>query len=294
MGQSSRGQLLEKNMMIDQLPKHSRLGKYYCRICGTEITRSAARGCGICDHWKCRIQHHSRLVAEAREHDQRQAERFRQFQKKLVHYRNEKAVESHIVDADDYQPVCVPHFSGELVATSEARRQKLRDHLAGLIEAAEQLDAAPNQAAEEPQEQDPKAPAGQDLLNSGQLPVLLASACATCCGRCCMEGAEEAYLNAANIRQYMDANPVAQANEIIDDYVSRIPDRTYAESCIFHGQEGCGLPRQMRSDVCNHFECNALNRISTEFPSTGRTRLFLVASETEQLSRYRFLDSSDC
>ena len=45
---------------------------------------------------------------------------------------------------------------------------------------------------------------------------------------------------------------------MIDDYLSRIPDVAHQDSCIFHGADGCALPRELRSDVCNNFECNGL------------------------------------
>ena len=49
-----------------------------------------------------------------------------------------------------------------------------------------------------------------------------------------------------------------EAAEIVSGYVGRVPDRGYAGSCIFHGEKGCTLPREWRSNVCNTYFCGNL------------------------------------
>ena len=64
---------------------------------------------------------------------------------------------------------------------------------------------------------------------------------------------------------------------------------TYHESCVYHGRHGCTLPRAMRADICERFECSglvALRRAVTEAPVA---RAFVVAHDTTGIVRTAFL-----
>ena len=46
-------------------------------------------------------------------------------------------------------------------------------------------------------------------------------------------------------------------------------------SCVYHGADGCALPRALRSDTCNRYFCEGLQRVR----DAGRevpVRLFLA------------------
>jgi hypothetical protein len=47
-------------------------------------------------------------------------------------------------------------------------------------------------------------------------------------------------------------------------YVARVPAATVPGSCVFHGADGCGLPREMRSDTCNRYLCDGLVELRAE------------------------------
>jgi hypothetical protein len=49
---------------------------------------------------------------------------------------------------------------------------------------------------------------------------------------------------------------------LIDAYLSHVPTRSYAASCIYHGASGCALPRALRSETCTSFLCDGLKAVS--------------------------------
>jgi len=79
--------------------------------------------------------------------------------------------------------------------------------------------------------------------------------CGICRGGCCMEGGDYAYVSSVMLRRQLDADPELTSDELLARYIGCIPDLAIEGGCINQGETGCGLPRGMRSDVCNHFLC---------------------------------------
>lgn len=88
------------------------------------------------------------------------------------------------------------------------------------------------------------------------LPVI--NACTSCRGACCLQGKGHAFLNqdffAWRLLNELDSSP----RQKIEDYISRIPEEGYENSCVYHGAEGCVLPREIRSSTCNRFLCTGI------------------------------------
>lgn len=94
--------------------------------------------------------------------------------------------------------------------------------------------------------------------------------CAFCAGKCCFLGVKNAFIDQETIRRYRSYQPKASPVQIIHAYLSYIPDRSYENSCIYHTQTGCCLPRNMRADICVSWRCVTLNRLRecfTEAPT---------------------------
>jgi hypothetical protein len=85
--------------------------------------------------------------------------------------------------------------------------------------------------------------------------------CALCGGGCCTRGGDHAYLSAATLRRFMDAQPALSGDAVVSAYLDRITSTTQAGSCINHTRAGCSLLREMRSDICNRFACAPLARV---------------------------------
>ncbi len=143
-----------------------------------------------------------------------------------------------------------PQRSRPLSAT---RRERYRAHLLGIIAEASVIDrAAPGDSAAGPDAADVDADAGSTL--AGRL-------CGWCGGGCCTYGGDQAYLSAATMRRFMDAQPQLSAAEVAAAYLDRLAGSTQAKSCINHTARGCSLPREMRSTICNRFSCVSLARL---------------------------------
>ena len=66
-------------------------------------------------------------------------------------------------------------------------------------------------------------------------------------------------------------------------YLDRVGSRTYRGSCLYHQADGCALPREMRSDLCNRFFCKALLEFQRDLPVSGSVRGFFVTADYGEL-----------
>lgn len=102
-------------------------------------------------------------------------------------------------------------------------------------------------------------------------PVELEALCKGCQGDCCtLAVGRKAYIDAKTAKRaglYINEESAA---EVALNYISYLPEQHVQGSCLFHGADGCALPRQMRSETCNKYACRAaremLNRIDTHNP----------------------------
>jgi hypothetical protein len=127
------------------------------------------------------------------------------------------------------------------------RRARYRQHLQAVI--AEALTDGP------------PAPASAPTPARAQHEQMLGQVCALCAGGCCTKGGEQAYLSADTIRRFMLARPELSPDAVLHAYLERLSDKTQAGSCINHTRQGCSLPKEMRSDICNRFSCESLARL---------------------------------
>jgi hypothetical protein len=44
-------------------------------------------------------------------------------------------------------------------------------------------------------------------------------------------------------------------------YLDAIPDKAFADSCLFHAKDGCSLPRSLRAPVSEAYLCGPLARL---------------------------------
>jgi len=147
-----------------------------------------------------------------------------------------------------------------------ARRQVYRTHLAAIIAEALMKDPHDSAAGVSEHQDLPQKPFNAE----GELATLSAASklpdrlCAFCGGGCCTRGGDVAYLSAVTIRRVMAQQPQLQSAEaLMALYLERLPSRSQTGSCINHGPKGCGLSRDLRSDICNNYACEALAQLQT-------------------------------
>jgi len=88
-----------------------------------------------------------------------------------------------------------------------------------------------------------------------------AALCTLCRGRCCRFGLEgRAFLEAGPLRDWLAQRPGAAWADAVGHYIDLVAPEHLHSSCLFHGRDGCSLPRARRSDVCNRFACRTLEQ----------------------------------
>ncbi len=155
----------------------------------------------------------------------------------------------------------VPSGPGRASKITAQRRQSYRDHLAKIIAEALNGPEPELQSAPEPlsQQTGPDSPSLAAPAINSKLPGQL---CTLCGGGCCTRGGNEAYLTAATMRRVLSERPDLQApSDLLALYLDRLPSKSQTSSCINHGPQGCTLSRDLRSDICNNYACEALARL---------------------------------
>jgi len=156
-----------------------------------------------------------------------------------------------------------------MVRTSAAARREQRAHLERV---AHGQDLSPAQSAQLPAEDDVSAPADAAL-------------CTFCKGRCCREGgSHHAFVDHALIQRWLALHPGATAADAAAAYAERLPDRHLQNSCLYHGSQGCTLPREWRADICNRFACNALKQVR-QWDAAEPGRAYVAALHDQHVTR---------
>jgi hypothetical protein len=84
------------------------------------------------------------------------------------------------------------------------------------------------------------------------------AACASCRGHCCRSGGDSAYIDASTVRRVRSQMPDLSSSELVALYMDAVPARSVERSCIYHGEHGCALARELRSDICNRYFCQPM------------------------------------
>jgi len=105
----------------------------------------------------------------------------------------------------------------------------------------------------------------KSLYDDGRLDeqqvAAFADACAACRGHCCRNGGNDAYLDENAIRQAWARHPRLSARGLMRLYLDAIPDKAFADSCLFHAKDGCSLPRSLRAPISEAYLCGPLMRV---------------------------------
>jgi hypothetical protein len=74
-------------------------------------------------------------------------------------------------------------------------------------------------------------------------------------------GGDDAYLDENAIAQAWARHPRQSARGLMQLYLDAIPDKAFADSCLFHAKDGCSLPRSLRAPVSEAYLCGPLSRL---------------------------------
>lgn len=234
-----------------------------CQICGTHYLYAAPTE-ELCGEAICR------QVQQERNADAHAKERARKREERRCTLRAQAA--STLPDLK-LPIVILPRFEESLAGNAE-RRDAFREVIASKAREAVATVAGVDPEAAQLDEQAPDDPWSTQAL---------AEACGECRGWCCRNGGNYAYLQESDLRRVAAEQGITTWEDMVERYLSFVPDATYQDSCIFHGRAGCGLPRSLRSETCTSFLCEAAFSLC-ETIRRGATGLMLVSTSINEES----------
>jgi hypothetical protein len=227
----------------------------------------------VCATEECRRQ---RLLAEAREYERHKRE---ELWGRVRQLRDRSAEAIGIADAATIPLAVIPYTEGPVGPLPEHRRDALRTHLRELI----------RRAAEEPPDE-PDEPAAPDL--PPDMLAVLGRACGQCGGYCCRKGGEHAFLRVNTVRRYFADHPDHGPDECVEVYLSYTNADSNEGSCVYHRPDGCALPRELRSGVCNWYLCDGLHEFRRAVPAGEPPRGFFASASGSLIMAAGFIDAT--
>lgn len=261
------------------------LSKPLCEVCGCTLSYLDSLQLKDVDYSVCRSFDCRRVMQKKNEMSDWQFKSHLSFQQKLLRDQQEKEasrrkhivqatsrearenlaiIESIIEDRPDVlegiqQVVVIPSGLSKLTIPAEERVNKYIEHLKQIIfEASELSDANEIIQDQHYDAHTRQLQLEQKFSKNPSLKSLSDQLCAMCKGGCCISGNEHAYLSVFTIKTLMDTNPHWTVTDILDLYISHISAQSVQNSCINQTENGCALPRNLRSDICNAFYCDPL------------------------------------
>lgn len=116
--------------------------------------------------------------------------------------------------------------------------------------------------------------------------------CTTCRGACCKAGETHAFLTRAVLSRVKAEHRVATDASLLESYLDRVPKLAREGSCIYHGAQGCALPRSMRSATCNRYLCYPLKQLGRDFSRAGYAQL-AVSTDADEEDRVLLLSEGE-
>lgn len=165
------------------------------------------------------------------------------------------------------QTIVIPSGPNQVTRLSESRRQSYLEHLQGVIEEAANCPSIDDVIHDQHYDAHHKLTDIESRFNANtELRNISDRLCALCKGGCCISGKDHAYLSTFSMRQQMERNPQWTQDELFEHYRALISTHTIEGSCINHTPNGCTLPRELRSDICNAFYCDTLKNYQRANP----------------------------
>lgn len=253
-----------------------------CHYCQVKLTLSQALAGNVCHDIQCRIAWQQDIYKKEQARQQKQLEKERAFKVRARAYCDQLINDSGQEFLKPITVSIVPANETPLTDVSLQRIEKFRNHLQQCInETQAQETQNRDDAGERARETDSLINAETHFERQA-----LIQACTTCKGFCCLRGGEtHAYQDLPNMARYMQKNRDKDSETVIAEYLDYIPQQSYEDSCVYHTESGCNLPRHMRAEICNEHLCRGLKNIKREFHETCPDTLFIVAENTYKIIR---------
>ncbi|MFT5717692.1 MAG: hypothetical protein ACI9T7_001888 [Oleiphilaceae bacterium] len=163
------------------------------------------------------------------------------------------------LSVDHIQLVEIPSGLTKTSPLDSERLKRYTDYLRDLLDQAKEYASVKNVPFDDQLELNKKRMAVDSRLQEGPKEKEISEAlCGMCKGGCCPQGKDTAYLSVLTVRRYMDAHPAQSVQDVLNSYLSLLSDTPITNSCINQTSKGCGLSRDMRSDLCNGYFCDSI------------------------------------
>ena len=227
-----------------------------CSWCGQPLSALRAMRRDVCERPSCLQQHDRRMLRESRA-------------RVAADLRAQQVPRLGRERADALRVLWIEPHATRLVDMPEDVRRTQLDHLARVAHLAA----------------DEGAPAAPPAVEATAVPRAAAGLCGWCAGRCCRFGADHhAYLEAGHLLRWALAGPGRTLDGAVAAYAERLPARHVEGSCPYHGERGCALEREMRSDTCNRHACDGLRELRSSATAAPQADwLFVMGARAEVL-----------
>jgi len=229
-----------------------------CLYCSTPLSRHEQFAGTICGNWRCR-------------------EKF--LENQLAGYRREAAQALDLAQAETFPIAIVPYWEPKLVPLAPEDRQLLADFLHGLIvsEFSEGVSSELMLDSSQP--------------DSPDMTAQLGLVCAVCQGFCCFHGAaNNAFLDHKTLMRFVTEKQGLELCEVVSIYLDYLPKEHCHNACLYQGEQGCVLPREMRADICNNYQCGGLRTARERFATSADNRAFVVVRHDHKILRSAFIN----
>lgn len=253
-----------------------------CDYCHVKLTISQSIAGNVCNNIQCRIAWQDDIYKQEQLRKQEKLEMEKALTAKAHIYRDQLLTDTGDKSLTSVPVAIVPANEKNITDLPQQRINAFLDHILRCINEAKALQNSKDHTTK-------ITPAKTDsLVNAETLfeRKALIQACSTCKGLCCLKGGvSHAYQDAVNMFHYMKNNEGKDSDGIIAEYLNYIPPRSYEDSCVYHTDSGCTLPRNMRAEICNKHLCQGLRAIKREFSEPGPETLFIVAENNYHIVR---------
>ena len=249
---------------------HTGTRQVSCRLCGRPVDANmAAMRNGVCRAPACeaeRTREASRAIQERdwRQYKQATADRLIRASRSIA-----AISERTGCTLQDIKVQMLPRQTRPMTGPDPDARAAFKDYLREIVDRSFEKTEAPTPSPGRDRQAEPER-------------IVAQAACATCKGDCCnLGGKSNAFLNADVISEFRGLHPEMDADQVYEEYVSRLADVTPEGSCQYHGPLGCTLERFHRADICNLHHCRSLKYLLHLSGVVGDAPVALIALDED-------------
>ncbi len=257
-----------------------------CVHCDVELPTRSRRD-EHCGHWKCRQRAAAARRAADRKRFQPLVERQQRNLERAKQLRGQQSTpdRSH---TNSFTVITTPANQHAITTLTRRRKYKFAKRLLG------ELQKHPVESVPPPLDNEPHAVRtngnDEDKSPNSLLP-LIGAACSNCRGHCCRLGGDTGFIDSHVVRITMPGATSPQ--QIVEEYSKHLPNESYEGSCVFHTENGCALPRPLRSPTCNNTICGGVSELIARYQLDGTSKFFFAATKDESVLRTRFATSNE-